>query len=130
MIVVPFATMDVVLASRKFELLVTKPDDVVSDSMASRELDCALTRELESTSTGCIVIVCVKVTTVTAADRLVDLLVSENAEKGLPTVVVTVGSADVAKQPMPTGEKSRQKGTLPGQHCGSGTKLFVQLGDA
>jgi hypothetical protein len=58
------------------------------------------------------------------------LLVSENAEKGLPIVVVMVGSADVAKQPIPIGEKSRQKGTLSGQHCGSAKKLFVQFGDA
>jgi hypothetical protein len=56
--------------------------------------------------------------------------VSENAEKGLPIVVVIVGSADVTKQPIPIGEKSRQKGTLSGQHCGNAKKLFVQFGEA
>jgi hypothetical protein len=58
--------------------------------------------------------------------------VSEYAEKGLPVIVVMADLADVAKQPIPTpiGEKSRQKGTLSGQHCGSAKKPFVQLGEA
>lgn len=101
----------------------------VIDSLTRRELGGARMRELKSSPISCNVTVSVTVTTVSGADWVVDLLDAENAEKGSPVFVVTIGLADVGKQPIPIGEKSRQKGMLGGQHCGSGKKVLVQFGE-
>jgi hypothetical protein len=64
-----FATMDVVLASREVEPGFIEIEGETNDSLMSRELDCTMRWVLESPSaTGCNVIVCVTVMTVTAAE--------------------------------------------------------------
>ena len=104
-------------------------DAVVADPLTRRELDEGGLRKLHSGPNSCNVILSVTVITVACADWVIDLSNLENAEKGSPVVVVTIGSVDVGKQPTPIEEKSRQKGTLGGQHCGSGKKVLVQFGE-
>jgi hypothetical protein len=67
-LVLLFAMMVVMLVSRAVEPGLIEIEGEVNDSLMSGELDCAMTRVLESSSTGCNVIVCVKVMTVTAAE--------------------------------------------------------------
>jgi hypothetical protein len=67
-LVLLFAMMFVMLVSRTVEPGLIEIEGEGNDSLMSGELDCAMTRVLESSSTGCNVIVCVKVMTVTAAE--------------------------------------------------------------
>lgn len=129
-VVVLFSATDGVLGiAVKVAETVFTAGAVVADSLARRELDGGGMKKLHSGPSSGNVIVSVTVITVSCADWVIDLPDSENAEKGSPVVVVTIGSADVGKQPTPIGEKSRQKGTLGGQHCGSGKKVLVQFGE-
>lgn len=103
---------------------------VMVDSSASKEMGGTRMRELKSSPISCCnVTVSVTVTIISGIGWLFDLLEAENAEKGSPIVVVTTGTADLGKQPIPIKEKSRQKGTFGGQHCGSRKKVLVQFGE-